>query len=250
MGRRIGSLFSNDSTIGRIMTVLWIIIASNILFSLVALPVLTIGPGLAALHYVMLKRLHSDSTLSPVSTFFVGLKQNLKQGLICTVMFLAIVIFLILDIRFCTYYGGILTWFKYALYAMGFFAVILWIHLMPVMAAFEDTIPHLLRNALFFAARNPIRAVFLAALWVVPMVVTYLDERMRPLYGFLWVTCGFGILAAVTSRALYRDIAQYLPKDPDDPEALAGGVVYQEDMLRTERQQKQKKREEMKKTGR
>ena len=216
MGRFIGGLFSNDSTIGRIMTVLWIIIASNILFALVCLPVITIGAGLAALHYVMLKRLHSDSSLSPVRTFFDGLRQNLKQGIICTLIFLGIAVFLYMDIRFCNYHGGVLSIFKYALYAIGFFAIILWIYLMPVMAAFDDTIPHLLRNALFFASKNPIKAVFLAVLWAVPLLVTYLDERMRPLYGFLWVTCLFGALAAVTSQVLYKDIAQYLPHDPDD----------------------------------
>ncbi|MBO7711804.1 MAG: YesL family protein [Lachnospiraceae bacterium] len=225
MGRLIGGIFSNDSAIGRVMTALWIIIASNILFSVFALPVVTIGPGLAALHYVMLKRLHRDSQLSPVRTFWEGFTQNLKQGIICWLGFLALAVFLILDIRFCSYHGGVLTPFKYGLYAIAFLALMLWIHLMPVMAAFEDTIPHLLRNALFFVVKNPFRAAMLALIWAVPIVVTYLDERMRPLYGFLWVTCVAGILAAVTSNLLYRDIAQYLPSDEksEDEKGLAGG---------------------------
>ena len=42
MGRFIGGLFGNDSMIGRIMTALWIMIASNILFALFSLPVVTI----------------------------------------------------------------------------------------------------------------------------------------------------------------------------------------------------------------
>ena len=134
MGRFIGGLFSNESTIGRIMTALWIIIASSLLFSIFALPVITIGPGLVALHFVMLKRLHTDSALSPVPTFWEGFRQNLKQGIICWLLFLAVAGFLILDIRFCRYQGGILTWFKYGLYAIGFFVLMLWIHLMPVMA--------------------------------------------------------------------------------------------------------------------
>ena len=211
MGRFIGGIFSNESTIGRIMTALWIIIASNILFSIFALPVVTIGPGLVALHYVMLKRLHTDSQLSPVRTFWEGFRQNLKQGIICWLAFLALTAFLLLEIRFCNDQGGILTIFKYALYAILFFVLIIMVCLMPVMAAFEDTIPHLLRNALFFATKNPVRALLAAVTWAVPIVVTCLDERMRPLYGFLWVTCAAGILAAVTSNLLYRDIARYLP---------------------------------------
>lgn len=220
MGRLIGGLFSNESTIGRIMTALWIIIASNILFVLFSLPVVTIGPGLAALHYVMLRRLHSDSSLSPVRTFWKGFRVNLRQGSICWILFIGMAAFLTVDIRFCAYRGGILTWFKYALYAILFLAAILMIYLMPVMAAFEDTIPHLIRNALFFAGAKPLKAAATALIWAAPFLVTYLDERMRPLYGFLWTTCGFGILAAVTSSMLYKDIARYLPK-PDSQAAEA-----------------------------
>lgn len=212
MGRFIGGLFGNDSMIGRIMTALWIMIASNILFALFSLPVVTIGPGVAALHYVMLKRMHSDSSLSPVRTFWEGFRQNLKQGIICWLGFLGLCAFLIVDIRFCNYQGGVLTFFKYGLYAILFFAVMIFTHLMPVMAAFEDTIPHLLRNALFFASRNPVRAVLVVVVWAAPVLVTWLDERMRPLYGFLWTTCAAGVLAAVVCNLLYKDIAKYQPK--------------------------------------
>ena len=249
MGRFIGGLFSNESTIGRIMTALWIMIAANILFSVISLPVITIGPGLAALHFVMLKRLHSDSSLSPVRTFWVGFKQNLKQGIVCWVGFLALAGFLILDIRFCSYQGGVLTFFKYGLYVILFFVMLLMVHLMPVMAAFEDTIPHLLRNALFFASKNPLRAALIAVIWAAPMVVTYLDERMRPLYGFIWVTCGFGILAAVTSNLLYRDIARYLPgQDADTGEP--GGQQGDGAALKQRRQSDRQIRREMKKLDR
>ena len=198
MGRFIGGIFSNESTLGRIMTAFGIMIGANILFAVFSLPVVTIGPGLAALHYVMLKMLHRDNSLNPFKTFWEGFRQNLKQGTACWLMFLAIAAFLILDIRFCIYQGGVLVWFKYALYALGFLVCMLWVCLMPVMAAFEDTIPHLLRNALFFASKNPLRAVAAAVIWALPLAVTVLDERMRPLYGFCWVTCGINAIIRIT----------------------------------------------------
>ena len=243
MGRFIGGIFSNESTLGRIMTAFGIMIGANILFAVFSLPVVTIGPGLAALHYVMLKMLHRDNSLNPFKTFWEGFRQNLKQGTVCWLMFLAIAAFLILDIRFCIYQGGVLVWFKYALYALGFLVCMLWVCLMPVMAAFEDTIPHLLRNALFFASKNPLRAVAAAVIWALPLAVTVLDERMRPLYGFCWVTCGFGILSAVTSGLFYRDIARYLPAGEEDGEKKEPG---QEAYEKNERQI----RREMKKLDR
>ena len=90
MGRFIGGIFSNESTLGRIMTVFGIMIGANILFAVFSLPVVTIGPGLAALHYVMLKMLHRDNSLNPFKTFWEGFRQNLKQGTVCWLIFLAI----------------------------------------------------------------------------------------------------------------------------------------------------------------
>ena len=73
---------------------------------------------------------------------------------------------------------------------------------------------------------------------------------MRPLYGFLWVTIAFGILAAVTSRLLYKEIAQYLPKDPDETEEedeqISGGAAAGRGHEKSER----KVRKELKKLDR
>ena len=92
------------------------------------------------------------------------------------------------------------------------------------MACFEDTIPHLIRNAFFFAAKKPHKMLLACVLVVVPAVVTVLDIRYRPLYGFLWTVCGFGLIAMMISELLIKDLEQYLPeKDtaddnyPDEP---------------------------------
>ena len=149
---------------------------------------------------------------------------NLKQGILCFLGFSAAAAILLMDIRFCRSMGGSWQFFMYACYALLFFGGILAVYLMPVMAAFEDTIPHLLRNAFFFAARRPYKIPLAAALCVVPAAVTILDQSMRPLYGFLWTTCGFGLIAMMISELLCRDIEKFLPKeDEEGPEDAAPG---------------------------
>ena len=54
MGRFIGGIFSNESTLGRIMTVFGIMIGAEYPSGLFLAGLASIGPGLAALHYVML----------------------------------------------------------------------------------------------------------------------------------------------------------------------------------------------------
>ncbi len=218
MGRFIGGILDNDSTFGRIMTRLAIIIGANLTFVIFAIPVITIIPGLVALFYVMLKTLHSDDSLNPFKTFWKGFRMNLKQGIICELGIAVLAFILVQDIRFSSYQGGILTVFKYPCYALLFFLIVETIYLLPTMAAFEDRIPNLLRNAFFFAARRPLKMLLAAAIMVIPVAVTIIDTSLRPLYGFLWVVLGFGLLTMMVSELLYKDIEEYLPKEEGEEE--------------------------------
>ena len=216
MGRFIGTLLDNESTFGKIMTKCGVIIGANLIFVLFSLPVITIGPGLAALSYVMLKSLRGDGAVNPFKTFFEGFRMNFRQGLICFAGTAFLAAFILVDIRFCMHMGGILTVFRYALYVLLFVLIILAVYLIPVMAAFQDTIPHLIRNALFFASRRPLKIPLAVALYAVPVVVTYLDEKMRPLYGFLWVVCLAGLISMMQAELMIGDIEKYLPEEDEE----------------------------------
>ncbi len=218
MKQFIRDFMSNDSTFGRIMTRFAIMIGANLMFILFAMPVVTIGPGFVALSYVMLKTLHGDGVLNPFTTFWKGFKMNIRQSIVCFIIFLALAAFLVVDIRFCMHQGGVLTAFKYGLYVVAAALAIITVYLIPVMAAFEDTIPHLLRNAVFFAARRPLKVPLALAIYAVPIAVTILDEKMRPLYGFLWVVIMGGLITMMQAELMINDIEEFLPKDEEEEE--------------------------------
>ena len=211
MGKFIGGFLNNDSTFGRIMTRCGIIIGANIVFALFCLPVITIGPAMIALYHVMLRTLRSDGVINPFREFWKGFRMNFRQGIICMAAFTLTALILVLDIRFCGSQGGILAVFKYPCGALLIFLVIVAVYMMPVTAAFEDTLPHLLRNAVFFAARRPLKIIPAVGFHVIPVVVTVLDTHMRPLYGFLWATCAAGLIAMLTSELLLSDLEEFLP---------------------------------------
>ena len=99
MGKWLNGFLDNESTFGRIMGRLAVMIGANLMFVLFTLPVITIGPALASLFYVMLETIHRDDVLNPFKLFWKGFKENLKQGLICTLGLGAASIILILDIK-------------------------------------------------------------------------------------------------------------------------------------------------------
>lgn len=212
MSNLLSGVLSNDSLFGRAMTRLWIIFWANLLFVLCTVPVITAGAGFAALHYTMLKTLRGDGQISPFKTFWEGLKMNFKQATISWLILLALAALLCLEWFWCGQLGGTFLTFRLVFIMMAGILLVLGIYLFPVMAAFKASIRDLLKNSIFFAFRKPLYLIVILFFTVFPMILTYTDAQMMPLYGFLWVTCGFSLVCLLTDTLLLKEFTPYLPK--------------------------------------
>ena len=163
------------------------------------------------MYYVCLKTLRVDSTLNPIREFWNGFRMNFKQAFLGFLGFLVIAAILILDIMFVARTQGSMRLFRYPVYVVSGIMLLILFHVIPVMAAFADTLKGLIRNGIYFAAKNPVRAILILALNVGPMVWTYYDVVRMPLYAFLWATFGFSSIAMICSGMLLKDFEQYLP---------------------------------------
>lgn len=218
MNSMIQGFLDNDSFFGRFMTKLGIIIAANIMFALLSIPFFTIGAGFEALYYVMFRTLRNDGVVNPFKEFWDGLKLNIKQATISWILFVLLIAFLLADIRICNAAEGRLDFLKIGIYAIIAAAVILYLYLIPVMAVFKDTLPHLIRNAVYFLGKKPWKAVVILFFDIFPFVLTFSDVQSLPLYAFLWVLCGFGLQAMLAATLLLPEFAPFLAAKEDDRE--------------------------------
>ena len=217
MSTFIQGFLDNDSFFGRTMNKAWIIIAANLTFLVFCIPVVTIGPAFTALYHVMLKTLRGDGQINPFKEFWIGFKSNIKQSILCWLAFAALLVVGYLDLRFCQQQGGMLDLFRYGIYAVGIIAILVFVYLQPVMAAFADTIPHLMRNAIYFICKKPLKTLVILFFNVFPLYLTYTDLQMLPLYAFCWFFFGFGAVAMIGSSLLVKEFAPYLdPKEQEE----------------------------------
>ena len=221
MNNLIQGFLDNDSFFGRFMTKLGIIIAANIMFVLLSIPFFTIGAGFSALYYVMFRTLRGDGVVNPFKEFWAGLKANFKQATISWIIFVLLIAFLLTDIRICKAAGGALDLVKIGVYALGAAAVIIYLYLIPVMTVFRDTLPHLIRNAVYFLIKKPWKTVVILFFDIFPFVLTYSDLQSLPLYAFLWVLCGFGLQAMLGATLLLPEFAPYLASKEEEAEEEA-----------------------------
>ena len=202
MNNMVQGFLDNDSFFGRFMTKLGIIIAANIMFVLLSIPFFTIGAGFSALYYVMFRTLRNDGVVNPFKEFWTGLRMNFKQATITWILFVLLIAFLLMDIRICNAAGGTLGYLKIGVYAIGAAAVILYLYLIPVMTVFEDSLPHLIRNTVYFLCKKPLRTLVILFFDIFPFVLTFSDLQSLPLYAFLWVLCGFGLQAMLAATLI------------------------------------------------
>ena len=216
MKKRITAFLDNDSGFGQLMAKLWIIIGSNLMFMVFSLPVVTIGPALVALYHVHLKSMRGYPDLNPVTEFWNGFRNNFRQAAVVWIISLLALAVALADIRFLAGQKGIMELMRYMVYFITGALLVIVSILLPVMAAFADNLRGLCRNAVYFAARNPARAILIAALNVIPLILSYMDVQRLPLYGFIWVVCGFSLIARFISFLLLKDFSRFLPPVDED----------------------------------
>ncbi len=208
---KIWGILSEESLLGRITSMIWIVFGANVMFVLFSIPVVTAGPAWVAMYHVCLKTLRQDSSLNPFMEFWRGFKSNFKQAILAWLGFLVIMTILVLDIMFVSRTQSIMRYMRWPVYILTGFILLVLFHLLPVMAAFADSLKGLIRNSLFFASRNPFRAILILVLNAGPIIWTYMDVVRMPLYAFLWAFFGFGAIAMLVSKLLLRDFEKYLP---------------------------------------
>ena len=210
--QRLLKLFSEDSALGRFLNRLYVIIVSNLLFVLFSLPAVTIGAGLSALNYTMMKYRRGDRHFKVTSMFWKGFRESFVKATLCFVVYVALMLLQLLEISWCRQFTGPVALFRYALAGLMALETIVAVYLFPVIAAFNGGIGELLKNALYFAFSKPQCMLPCVALYVVPLVATYATIKYLPLWAFLWLMFGFALIVYLASGIMLRQFMPFLPE--------------------------------------
>ena len=205
-------MFGEESAIGRFLNRLYVIIASNLLFVLFSVPVVTIGASLSALNYTLMKYRRGDRHFKVAAMFWKGFRESFTKATVCFIACALLAMFQLLEISWCRQFTGPVALFRYALAGLMALETILAVYLFPVIAAFNGGIRELLKNALYFAFSKPHCMLVCVALYVAPLAVTYVFFQYLPLWAFLWLMIGFALIVYFASGIMLRQFMPFLPE--------------------------------------
>lgn len=191
----MGKLFDLNGPLMRGMTALANLILLSFCWVLYSIPVLTVGPATAALYYAVQKMVAGEN-IRVFRCFFKGFRDNLKQGVVLTLIFGAAAALMYYDYMFSYMVEESLG--RILRITFGVLAA-LWLifacYTFPLQAQFQNSIKYTLKNALLLSLIHLGKTVQLVAMHLLPVVVCLalpeLFTRLLP----LWLLGAPGLIA-------------------------------------------------------
>lgn len=205
----MNKIFSIDSGFTKFMTKVADVIILNMLVMICSLGVVTTGPALVAMYYVLLKEVR-DEEGAVVKSFFKSFKQNFIQGVLLFIIIAALGLFFSYDIYVVYKWletEGTMT-AKIVLGVVICVTVMLAIgalYSFPMLAKFYNTTFKIFKNSVIMAVVNLPQTMVIVIITAATGVLIYLNPYL--------LVFAIGAYGYLTSMCYVKVFDKYIPKE-------------------------------------
>ena len=187
----------------------------NLLFLVCALPVVTLGASLTALHRVTQNMLFEQEE-PLIKSFFRAFRQNFKQSTLVWLAELVIIVSLACDVLLVmAYFDGSLARTMYILVAvLAILVAGVFSYLMPLIARYENGMRQQVNNAVVLAIIKLPKTIILVLMNLLPVILLLISVPVFVQTLIFWVIIGFAFVSFLTSSIL-KPVFQELEKGND-----------------------------------
>ncbi|HHU73201.1 MAG TPA: DUF624 domain-containing protein [Clostridiales bacterium] len=207
----MGNFFSIDNKFFTIMSKLADIMLISILYTVICIPIITIGPANTAIYYATVKVIRRDRGYL-FREFFRSFRLNFKKGAIIGVVWTILITILGFDLIWSwisakenVNYGSI---FLGVFIAITVLLISFSIYVFPILSRFDMTIKQLVKAAFYMSIRHLASTVSMLVLTVV-CIYAVLNFSV-----LLFIIPG--ILTLVNSLLMERIFKKYMPQPEDN----------------------------------
>ena len=184
----MGNLFDPKHPLMRGLTELANLLLLSVCWVIFSIPLFTIGPATAALYYGTMKIVQGEN-ISVLRCFLKSFRENLKQGIVLSVIFGVTAVLIYYDYLFSYIVeeslGDLL---RIVFMVLAAIWIALASYTFPLQALFQNSLKHTLTNALLLSLIHLGKTLALVALQLIPLVVCLvipeLFVRLLPLWLF------------------------------------------------------------------
>lgn len=149
----------------------------SFLWLVFALPLVTVIPSSAALFHTSNKIIFGPGKGNGVfRDFYDSFKENLKEGIILSLIVIVAILFILEGLWTGYQFHKVSLWgMAYMMLGIviAFFFVTALVHIAPVLSRFEAPVSSVIRMAVYFAMRKPLRSILFCLLFVAMILCVY-----------------------------------------------------------------------------
>lgn len=200
--------FQYDSAFSRIMSFLANLALLNMAFLLMSIPIITIGPALAALYDVIGHLIREEDGSSILKDYFQAFRKNLKQGIAIWIIWLLVAAVLLFGLFF--YYENAAIPGRLFLFAAQIVLCWLWLStgawLFPLQSRFINPVKVTFKNAALCVLAYFPKTILMDILNIIPLFCFLFFRALFWEAGLLWVVGWFSLSALLICLLLRKTL--------------------------------------------
>ena len=215
------SIFSYEGALFRITERIGNLMLLNLLYLVFCIPIVTIGPATAALHYVTLKYVGKEDE-RVWAPFIHSFKQNFKQGMIVGAITTGVGIFLAFDFYYIYQMVSDGYTFDKVMLVLVSFACIIYLmavtYVYPLLARFDNSTKQMFRTAAILAIRHLPATICMTVIAAAPILLLMYTPLSFMLSLTFYFFVGFAAIAFLQDKLMLRIFWQYTPREEPEEE--------------------------------
>ena len=209
----MGNLFNVNNVFFRFMGKLFDVVVLNIVFIIVCIPIVTIGPAISALYYASVKSIRRDRSY-PVKEFFKGFKRDFKQSFIVGLIMVIAGIILYIDVKFSVdFIQNSFTYMRYIYFIIAAVLAFIMIYIYPLISRFSLKLSGLFKLSFYLSIRHFLTTIVSIILLFGGFVLVYISAGLAMLIVPVTVTL---LISVMMEKVLIK--CMNLVKTDDDSE--------------------------------
>lgn len=193
-----------ESKIARFLEVFGNIFTLNVLFAVSCIPVITIGPALAAMYSVALKMVRKEE--GPIwKSYKTAFAENFKKSILAWLIVLA-ALFIIWGeyVYVCNFEGNIAAAYIVVIVVELVLMAFTLPFLFPLIARYDNTLANTFKNAFLLSVSNFGSWLKIFLTWFAPLFLSIWYPEIFLLTWYMWLLLIFGLIAYGTSFTMRK----------------------------------------------
>ena len=180
----------------------------NVLTIICCVPIVTVGASLSSMYYVLL-RLRNEETSFVTKDFFHAFRQNLRQGIILWILYLAAIIALAAE--YYLIFVACIPELVEARYAVYLFTALVLISLtwsFVLLSRYNNSVGRIIINSYCIGFTHFVRTIMMALLMISPMALILIYPAATPIILVIGITLP-GYLQTFFFIKVFEDLEQH-----------------------------------------